>query len=221
MIDYNVVSSSSSGNCVIINHNIMIDCGLSYKVIEEYASKIELLIITHIHGDHFKKSTIQNLIKKKPKLHIICNEEIALQLKGGNKYIVTNEGIGNVFNFELKTGDKIDIQSFKLYHDVETYGFTLYITDLLDNKTKIFYATDTATLEGISAKDCDLYFLETNYCEEKIMEQSKIKQSLGQYDDTQRVIDTHLSRQEAESFFVHNKKENSEMIPLHKSNRNY
>ena len=49
-MEYEILGSGSSGNAVIINKNIMVDCGLSFKKIEPYARDLKLVLLTHIHG---------------------------------------------------------------------------------------------------------------------------------------------------------------------------
>lgn len=51
----------------------------------------------------------------------------------------------------------IKVQCFKLYHDVPNQAFLL--TFKKDNYT-IFYAIDTSSLKGITAKNCNLYLIE-------------------------------------------------------------
>ena len=44
---YNIIGTGSSGNCVIVNDNIMLDCGLNYKKIKPYLRYIKLIFISH------------------------------------------------------------------------------------------------------------------------------------------------------------------------------
>ena len=66
----------------------------------------------------------------------------------------------NIGNIDvLQIGSKYDYRLFKispikLYHDVPQCGYRVFFEDY-----KVFYATDTRTLEGISAKDYDLYLV--------------------------------------------------------------
>ena len=85
---------------------------------------------------------------------------------------------------------------------------------MFDNK-KILYATDTRTLEGIIAKNYDLYLIEGNYDEGEIQEIIKIKQQKGMYAYEFRAKDTHLSKQQATNFLLENMGDNSEYVFMH------
>lgn len=64
--------------------------------------------------------------------------------------------------------------------------------------------TDTKTVEGINAKDYDLYLVEGNYDEEEIQRRIKEKEEQGAYINEYRTIDTHLSIQQATEFLLKN-----------------
>ena len=48
-MNYEVVSTGSSGNCVIINESIAIDIGVPFKRIAPYANNLKLVLLTHVH----------------------------------------------------------------------------------------------------------------------------------------------------------------------------
>lgn len=50
IVNYEILATGSSGNCVIINQNIAVDMGVSFKVIEPYADRIKVVLLTHVHG---------------------------------------------------------------------------------------------------------------------------------------------------------------------------
>lgn len=50
MVDYEVVATGSSGNCVIIMRNLAIDMGVTIKKILPYAENLQLVLLTHIHS---------------------------------------------------------------------------------------------------------------------------------------------------------------------------
>lgn len=100
-----------------------------------------------------------------------------------------------------------------LYHDVENVFYRIQ----LKNGIKIFHATDTSTLEGISAKDYDFYFIESNYDEETVWEIIRDKESQGKYAHQRGSINSHLSKQQAQDFFFANRKIDSQLITLHES----
>ena len=65
---YKIISTGSSGNCILLNNTILLDCGVSFKKIEPYYKKLKLVFISHIHNDHFLPSTIKKLAYERPAL---------------------------------------------------------------------------------------------------------------------------------------------------------
>ena len=44
---YEILGTGSTGNCVILNKNIMLDCGLTYKQVKPHLKDIKLIFISH------------------------------------------------------------------------------------------------------------------------------------------------------------------------------
>ncbi len=65
-INFDIISSGSSGNCVILNESIALDMGVPFKKIEPYLNKIKLIFISHEHQDHLKMSTLIKIHKLRP-----------------------------------------------------------------------------------------------------------------------------------------------------------
>jgi len=104
----------------------------------------------------------------------------------------------------------------KLYHgDTPNCFFRIE-----KNGHKTFRATDTCHMEGITAKNYNLYALEHNYCEEKIFDQIKEARLAGDFTHSERAVNTHLSNQQAVKWLSENKGEKSEVIRLHESKFN-
>lgn len=93
----------------------------------------------------------------------------------------------------------------KAYHDVPNCGYRVFI----DNK-KVMYITDTYTLEGITAKDYDLYLIEANY--ENVEELHN--RAINDYYE-RRVKHTHLSKEQCNNFFIKNAKDSSVLVYMH------
>ena len=72
MVRYNIISTGSDGNATILEDFVLIDCGVPYKALEPYVSKLKLVLLTHIHSDHFKKQTIKRLAAERPTLRFGC-----------------------------------------------------------------------------------------------------------------------------------------------------
>ncbi len=73
-MNYKIISSCSSGNATIIRDIILIDCGISFKCLKKYYKKLKIVLLTHIHSDHFKKETIKRLAQERPTLRFACCE---------------------------------------------------------------------------------------------------------------------------------------------------
>lgn len=205
---YNVLSTGSKGNCVIYHDTIAIDMGVSYSMIKNYQSNLQIVLLTHIHGDHFNLATIKKLAFERPTLRFACGEFLAEYLQG-----IKNVDI-------LKAGVVYDYNSFKvspvtLYHDVPNFGYRIY-----KGEHKTIHITDTAHLEKIEAKNYDLYAIESNYNEDTIFESIKNKQSKGEFAYQIGSVKTHLSEQQARDFIFKNKGENSKVLRLHESTNN-
>lgn len=50
-MNYEVISTGSKGNALLIGNEILIDCGVSYKRLKD--KHIRLILLTHEHKDHF------------------------------------------------------------------------------------------------------------------------------------------------------------------------
>ena len=207
MINYQIISTGSKGNAVIVGKSILIDCGVSFKAIEPQINNLRLVLLTHIHGDHFNRATLRRLANEKPLLRF-----------GAGRWLVkplVDAGIKERQIDILEPGFSYDyglckVEPFHLTHDVPNCGFKLHFA-----AGKAMYATDTRNLNGITAKDYDLYLLEGNYGEEEIESRIAEKQLNGQYAYEIRVKQTHLSREQCDDFIARNACANSEYVYLH------
>ena len=87
---HNVIATGSNGNCVIYQDTIMVDCGVSFKLIEPYINDIQIVLLTHIHGDHQKLSTIKKLAFERPSLRFACGDFVAKELVGIKNVDIVN-----------------------------------------------------------------------------------------------------------------------------------
>lgn len=206
-MNYKIISSCSTGNAVILRDIILIDCGVTFKRLEKYYKKLKLVLLTHIHSDHLKKETIKKLAKERPTLRFACCEWLLkplLDCEVSRKNIDVLE-IGTRYDYRI-----FKIVPIKLYHDVPQCGYRVLFDDY-----KAIYMTDTKTVEGISAKNYNLYFIEANYDEDEIQERIIQKQQECQYVYEFRAKDNHLSKQQASEFLLENMGENSEYVFMH------
>ncbi|QQV90514.1 beta-lactamase superfamily domain protein [Polaribacter phage Danklef_1] len=201
----NVLSSGSKGNCEIYHKTIAVDMGIPFSKIKPYMNELQLVLISHKHGDHFNLSTIKKLSFERPTLRFGIGEWM----------LPLMEGVRNVDVYKLNEWynyGEFKISIGKLYHDVPNCFFRI---DKQGHKT--FRATDTCHLNGITAKNYSLYCVESNYNEDTIFESIKIKQSKGEFAYQTGAINSHLSEQQARDFIFKNKGEHSEVIRLHES----
>lgn len=202
---YVILSSGSIGNCVVYHNSIAIDMGISFKAIEPYKNNLQIVLLTHCHGDHLNLSTIKKLAFERPTLRFACGVFLSEFLQG-----IKNVDI-------LEAGKVYDYGQFKvspihLYHDVPNFGYRIF-----KKNTKIIHITDTAHLEGITAKDYDLYAIEANYNEDTIFESIDRKKSKGEFAYQTGSINSHLSEQQARDFIFKNRGINSKVVRLHES----
>lgn len=205
-----VISSGSEGNAVIYNNAIMVDCGVSLKALEAVKRSLKIVLLTHKHSDHLKIRTLQRLQAERPTLRVACGDFLLEELPCIKNIDVLQ--VGKIYDYGA-----FKVSPVKLYHDVPNFGWRIF----LPNGQKIFHATDTVHLEGISAKGYDLYAIEHNYCEEYIQQAIEEARANGEYTHAYGNINTHLSIQQARAFIDKNRKESSEVLELHKSRSFY
>ena len=205
-----VISSGSEGNAVIYNNAIMVDCGVSFKALQEVKRSLKIVLLTHKHSDHLKIRTLQRLQAERPTLRVACGDFLLEELPCIKNIDVLQ--VGKIYDYGA-----FKVSPIKLYHDVPNFGWRIF----LPNGQKIFHATDTVHLEGITAKGYDLYAIEHNYCEEYIQEAIEEARANGEYTHAYGNINTHLSIQQARAFIEANRKESSEVLELHKSRSFY
>lgn len=209
MIKYNILSSGSKGNCIIINDYLMLDCGLTYSKIKDYIKNIKVVFICHRHEDHLKKTTIKKIAYEHPNIKFIVGNFLAaeLLLLGVNKK--------NIITFD--TGKWYDIGIFKvkmdyLFHDVPNNCLHIEFKD----GQKLFYATDTSSIDHIKAEGYDLYLIEANYLtDDELREKIKEQEAKGEFSYYNRVLNTHLSQLQAINWLNENKSSNSEYVFIH------
>lgn len=205
-----VISSGSEGNAVIYNNAIMVDCGVSLKALQEVKRSLKIVLLTHKHSDHLKIRTLQRLQAERPTLRVACGDFLLEELPCIKNIDVLQ--VGKIYDYGT-----FKVSPVKLYHDVPNFGWRIF----LPNGQKIFHATDTVHLEGITAKGYDLYAIEHNYCEEYIQQAIEEARANGEYTHAYGNINTHLSIQQARAFIEVNRKESSEVLELHKSRSFY
>lgn len=206
-MDYNIISTGSKGNCVIID-SVMVDCGVPFKNIKDNLYSVSTLLLTHIHSDHIKESTLKNIVIMFPHIKIFGNYEVC-QVHSEYPITCVNEGVPFV-------DDGIEFIPFKAIHDVLTYGYVW----MNEGNKQIIYVTDTADLRNAPDMKYDYFFIESNHDENKVepLLHERSKFGYNVYAGAKR----HLSTQKAKGFYyTHRRSPDSQLIELHQSSRFY
>ncbi len=211
MIDFEILATGSTGNAIIINDTILIDCGVPFKALREHYKKLKLVLLTHIHGDHFNKSTIRRLAKERPTLRFGCCQWLVKPLLSAG---VDSRNIDVMEPDAVYRYGAFDVIPVSLVHDVPNCGYKIHFPD-----SKMFYATDTNNLNGIVAKNYDLYMVEANYGEEEIRQRIAAKKEAGEYAYEYKVLQNHLSIEKCNDFLYRNMGPKSEYVYLHQHER--
>lgn len=208
-----IISTGSIGNAVVINDNILIDCGVSYSKLKDMVSTLQIVLLTHIHIDHFNPTTIKMLAYNRPTLRFICGSWLVEELVkcGVNKKNI-DVLVSKYKGIQYNNGLQINMQ--ETYHNVENCCYKIK----LPNGKTIFYATDTYTLDNVSAKSYDYYLIEANYGEEEIEERIEAKRTLGMFIYELQAKENHLSKEKADEWLSRNIGFNSNIIYLHQHN---
>ena len=212
---YEIIGSSSKGNCIVVEDMLMLDCGVSYSRIKPYLKKVKLIFISHCHKDHLLPSTIQKIAYNHPTIKFICGSREVVHKLTNNDVLYKN-----IFFVESKKWFCLGILDFKLeplIHDAENYALKFKI-NTVDKKG--IYIVDTATVDGIEAKNYDLYLIEANY-KEDILWKHKQESTQEELVYLNRVPYTHLSWEQANSFLIENMSKNSEFQYIHESSYNF
>lgn len=205
---YDVISTGSKGNAVVINGQILIDCGVPYKLLKPVVKGLKLVLLTHIHSDHFKPRTAAALHRERPTLRFgCCDWMVAPLLEAGvDKRVI--DVYTPRFCFVYK--DLWTVNPEPLTHNVPNCGYHIWIGNEL-----LFYATDTGSLDGIEAKDYDLYLIEANHTRAELEARIEAKRAAGEFAYEYRAAQNHLSREQAEDWLYQQMGANSRYAFLH------
>ena len=208
---FDVISTGSQGNAVALGSEILIDCGVPYKKIAHIVPTLKLVLLTHRHVDHFAPATIKRLHKERPTLRFGCCAWMAWHLMrtGVSPTVIDVYDLDADHVYAYGDGH-IGVSVFSLCHDVENCGYKIaYYGEM------VLYATDTSTLDHVTAKGFDLYLIEANHTEEELADRIQRKIESGEYIYEHRVERTHLSRESADAWLAMNAGRDSKIIYLH------
>lgn len=195
----NVIATGSSGNAVILADTILLDCGVPFKALEPHLRAFRLVLLTHIHGDHFNPATVRRLAQERPLLRFGCCPWMVGPL-------IQQSGVRreNIDVYDPECGayfyDKsVGVIPFLLPHDVDNCGYKIRI-----NGEYALYATDTASLDGVEAPGYDLYMIEANFREKELEERIRRKTEAGEFVYEYREAASHLSMEKADAWLMAN-----------------
>lgn len=218
---YDIIATGSNGNAVVINGEILIDCGISMKKLLEsgYVKGLKLVLLTHEHGDHFNAATVRALHKERPALRWCGCEWMIIPLldAGVDKRVIdiarftrpeqTSQAL--IYN------DLAIVSPEPLIHDVPNCAWHIF-----DGKERLFYATDAGTLDNIEAKNYEWYLIEANHTRAEIQARIAEKHARGEFAYETRAAQTHLSQEQALDWLAKNAGANSRYVFLHQHHEN-
>lgn len=209
---FDVIATGSTGNAVVINGSILIDVGVPFKALEAVKKDLKLVLLTHAHGDHFHPRTVRALHKERPTLRWGCCDWMVGPLleAGVDKRVIDVFGTGDTLCYWRLCA----VTPQLLVHDVPNCGY--HITFFHDGKDeRLFYATDTATLDGVEANGYDLYLIEANHTMEDIQRRAWEKLNAGEIAYEVRAAANHLSQEQALDWLYQQMGPHSQYVFLH------
>lgn len=210
---YNIISSSSKGNCIIVDDILALDVGIAYTKIKPYLKKVKLIFISHAHLDHLKPTTIQKIAYNKPTMKFVTgSKQVVRKL---DELGVNRDNIIYLYNYSWFDLGIIKLKVEPMHHDAENCGL-----HFKRNGKKGLYVVDTGNIDNVNAKNYDLYLIEANYKEE-VLERHKKECSQEELVYLNRVPKVHLSWEQANTFLIENMGKNSEFQYIHESLYNF
>ena len=169
-----ILGTGSTGNAVLIDDKILIDCGLGVKKLMPHLSNVRHLFITHRHSDHLNISVLKNIAKSLSQsiirygLHVNTDCYNMIRDKAPDlAEIIETDRLTGSSDFEIKMGEDVyRVETYPLYHDVENQGFVF----TKNGQSTLIHATDTSTMKDAPQRQYDVILVEGNYDESKLIE---------------------------------------------------
>lgn len=222
MYNVNIIQTGSSGNSIVIDDCIMIDCGLGRKTIGELMeTKIEKVFVSHQHGDHINMAVLKHLLKVRPTLiryglylnsetlAKVQNQAPAVAAEFNPEHLLKSD---SVLTFKTSSGEQYFVETFKLYHDVENQGFVF--TKMSTGET-LLHATDTQSLKSAPDREYDYILVEGNWDERTLQNMLDSDDPAEQFRAVRNL--RHMSVQAFERFARSHSKPTSVLVQLHES----
>lgn len=199
-LDVDVIASGSAGNAVFIKEKgaskgVLVDIGIAWKRLEPYSLMIDTVFLTHRHLDHYRVSTMDKLKLYNPT--VVFVDPVGSEIKYKSDVSMPHHKWATLKG-------KYKAMAIPTPHSVPNVAWIIKFS----NGATYFHATDTASLDHISIKGCDVYGIECNYSDlEELTDRGSGNETIA--------VTTHLSTEEAQAWFTKNAGENSRFIPLH------
>lgn len=218
---FDVIATGSSGNAVTIDDGrVLIDCGIPFSHLRPRLSdRLVLVLLTHEHGDHFHPSAVRALHRERPALRWGCCEWMVPHLldAGVDKRVIDVYRPGDLYAYCCPGGIPFGVKPVRLVHNVPNCGYIISVSHEKSDKAEhLFYATDTGTLDGIVAKDFDLYLIEANHTRAELEERIREKEAAGEYAYERQAARNHLSQEQALDWLAENMGPRSRYVFLHR-----
>lgn len=208
---FDVIATGSTGNAVTIDDGrILIDCGIPYSRLRQHIdNRLVLVLLTHEHGDHFHPPAVRALHRERPALRWGCCWWMVPHLlaAGVDKRVID---VYEIDGMAYWYGHELAIEPVRLVHNVPNCGYKLFIQG-----ERLFYATDTGTLDGIEARGYDLYLIEANHTRAELDVRIREKEAAGEYAYEREAARNHLSQEQALDWLAENMWPNSRYVFLH------
>lgn len=204
---YEIVQTGSTGNCTILEDVLALDMGVAFRKVAPCMRELQLVFVSHEHGDHFKESTIRNLARSRPLLRFCGGEFLAQKFldAGVSPRNIDILEAGTVYDYGL-----FQVEPIELHHDVPNYGLRVFMKG-----QKAVYIVDTGHLEDVEAKGYDLYLVEANHTTAEIEERVAEKRAAGEFCYEIRAAENHLSFEQAMDWLAENMDSRGIWIPMH------
>jgi phosphoribosyl 1,2-cyclic phosphodiesterase len=194
----NKLASGSSGNCYIINDDMMIECGLPINQIKKKSEfslhKINACLISHEHSDHAQ--AVNDLLRLSVNIYMSAGTHNALQLA---------PNLHNIHIFDVNNMVSINnynVLPFPVFHDHKFLPCADPLGFLIKTESEqLVYITDTSHVE-YQFPNTTHFMIECNHSKElidKSLEEGRIELSLYN-----RIRCTHFSLEQVIKFFKAN-----------------
>lgn len=191
-MEIEVLGTGSSGNCYKVKigkATLLLECGLSYKVIQKKLnfkiSEIDACLVTHEHMDH--ANAVKDLMKAGVDCYMTKGTAEALKVNGHRLHnFYKSPDRSWQYNFKLLKD--LIILPFEAVHDVAEP--VSYFIKTRDDKESLVFVTDTAYMK-YKIPACDVLMIECNYVKSVLDEKDK----QGEIDVSlrNRIVKNHMS----------------------------